>query len=355
LVHRSELSSGKWLGIPVYRSLTADDWYLIQLRGAAHIFGPTGTDQDDYAQLGLIAHARMWVDGVGEIATSRAYTEPELCWLVTHDGRPFDCARHPNVPLIIQPDEPEPQPELDEPPEWLNPELTHGERSVEWMLAQLEAGVAEQPMGSNNGPEISQYLGLCERDGKPGFGSWLAKVGGNWCAAAASAADVFTRLYDDPEPPYKPRCSGIELQNDAIAAGAWRPAEHAASGKFQLERGDIMIMHRGSPGSWRRHVARFVRWLDRDAGTIETIGGNEGNRFMLTKRNVNDCLGYIEMPSPVRPKVMIELPEMVIIACQCQCHEAYGEDIWTDGNNVLGGEMMPEDYGSNYAASGSSI
>lgn len=193
------------------------------------------------------------------------------------------------------------------PPDTL-PALSHGQRCVDWMRAQMMAGVCEEPDGSNNGPEVGEWLGACVRDGEPGIGKYLKARGANWCAAFASAADPATRRESDPAAPHKSRCSGFELESDAKGAGAWRPVQMAVSGVWDPEPGDIVTQQRGRPGSWKRHVTRFVGWIDRAWGTLETIGGNERNTICLTKRSVTELLGFIELPDSRPADVHREAP-----------------------------------------------
>jgi hypothetical protein len=177
---------------------------------------------------------------------------------------------------------------------WCAPDLSHGERAVAWALAQV--GIAEQPLGSNKGPEVSAWLKPSQRDGYgPEFGAYLAAAGANWCAAFACAAHAATRLREDPPAVTAYRCSGIELENDAKACGAWREIDLIRSGDWVPHPGDLAIYKSGSQ-AWRRHVV-----LVAEAGpeSYRGIGGNEGN-------NVTDAggrrfdhpqlLGFVELP-----------------------------------------------------------
>lgn len=214
---------------------------------------------------------------------------------------------------------PPPASTTPDPLPWLDPNLTHGERKVVWLRAQRDAGVCEQPDGSNNGPEISTYHEATIRDGQPGFGKWLAKQGGNWCASSASAADTRTRIDSDPTEPLTPRASGLELENDAKANGTWRPSELAIRGEFRPQPGDIATMQRGKPGSWKRHVTTVVRDDPARMGCW-CEGGNEGNRFGEDKfYKYSALLGFIERtpqyegPVPYQGEdVVVEMPEFII-------------------------------------------
>lgn len=188
--------------------------------------------------------------------------------------------------------------EVEQPPDaeraptsapWLDPTLPRGERAVSWSLAELERGVCEQPPGSNTGPEIKRYLAPCERGGK-----LLGLVSAPWCAAAACAAELATRLPGEtPAHPY--RCSGAEMVADARAFDRWR--ERGCG--YGARRGDVGIYRRRSKadpdGRWQRHVVR-VETAPASAGAWRGIGGNEGERWRLTERRLDDAdlLGFIE-------------------------------------------------------------
>jgi hypothetical protein len=188
-------------------------------------------------------------------------------------------------------------------PPWRDAALTPGKRAVAWMREQQRLGVKEQPPGSNKGPEIGEWLSHCTREGQgAGFGPALARQGANWCAAFTCEAALVSRLEGDPAPVHRHRCSGVELEADAKKSGSWRPVSMIVSGVFAPEEGDICILPRGAPGSWQRHVCRFVRWLE-PGKLLETIGGNEENAIRLTRRRVNDLIGIIELPAPARPVV----------------------------------------------------
>jgi hypothetical protein len=181
-----------------------------------------------------------------------------------------------------------------EPPEtskpWRDSSMTLGERAVEFSLAELEAGVREAT-GNNDGPRIAEYLAGCTRKGTP-----LGLIRGNWCAASFCFAERAAILPgEEGVTPYV--ASGIELQNYAKVAGNWIPAKAVRERKESIDRGDGVILKRGSSraNDWRRHVCRVV---DVDGDTYQTIGGNERNGWRITDRNVNDqdLLGFIAYP-----------------------------------------------------------
>jgi len=177
----------------------------------------------------------------------------------------------------------------------LDPNQTHGQRAVAWALERV--GVTEQPLGSNKGPEVSTWLRPCRRAGYgPEFGEHLAAVGANWCAAFACAAYEAARLPTDPPAIHEYRCSGFELENDAKAVGAWRPASTVRDGSWEPAPGDHVIWKSGTE-AWRRHVATYVE--REDDKTFKAVGGNEGNKVNYAGgRRFDDpaLLGFIELP-----------------------------------------------------------
>lgn len=176
-----------------------------------------------------------------------------------------------------------------------DPSMTHGERAVAWTLERV--GVAENPLGSNRGPEVCAWLKPCVRDGYGSeFGEYLAKVGANWCAGACCAAEAATRLSTDPPAVHAYRCSGIEMENDAKACGAWHGIDEVFAGTWEPAEGDIAILKSGNQ-AWRRHVTRFIERENDD--TYRATGGNESNKVSVSGgRRFDDpnLLGFIELP-----------------------------------------------------------
>lgn len=172
-------------------------------------------------------------------------------------------------------------------PAWLNPELTLGQRCVLWSQAEMAANVREVPPGSNGGPRIAEYFGVCLRNGKS-----LGIKSGAWCAAAASFAHVSCSL--GAEYPI-PRASGAEMVTDAKIAKRWHPVTDLRTGKHVPRVGDILIFDRSSEGvSWGRHVARVVEWREHDYTTIDA---NHGDRWSTVKSDAFNpkLLGSIDV------------------------------------------------------------
>lgn len=175
---------------------------------------------------------------------------------------------------------------------WHDATKTLGQRALEWSFAQMRAGQHEVPPGSNSGPFVIDCLAPSVRNGK-----LLGLKAGNWCAAFACAAEAHARLEGDLPPVHEYRCSGFELEQDAMTSGAWRTVDQLRAGSFELEPGDVVIFTR--PGeSWQRHVARFVTWTAFVEGKFQTIGGNEADEIRLTEHATSEARirGFIEIP-----------------------------------------------------------
>lgn len=264
----------------------------------------------DYSQVTRLIKVEALLDGksvdIRDIAK-----DPALCELVTTEGA-FDSWRHPRVPAPVAEKEAIPMPPPEDIP-WLDPAKTLGERCVIWSLQERARGVKEEPKGSNNGPVVGRYLEACIRDGQPGFGAWLKKKGGNWCAASASAAAKACTLPGD-NVPHKSRAGVVELVSDATKAGAYHTVKAVQGGTYEVKLGDLAIFDRSIPGrpetSWWRHVAR-VETVPNEYGAFRTIGGNEHDTWTLTPRQMNHSklLGFIAYPQDVAAPVKAEEPD----------------------------------------------
>jgi hypothetical protein len=147
---------------------------------------------------------------------------------------------------------------------------TRGERLLAWMRAEQAAGVREVPAGSNTGPRIRQYLAACVRDGRA-----VGIAAGPWCAASATfGADAVREEGDRPIPV---RAAGIEVEQDAIAAGEWHPAADVVAGRFAPKVGDLVVCERPGAETWSRHVC--VVSQPYAGAAVSTVGGNEGDEF----------------------------------------------------------------------------
>jgi uncharacterized protein (TIGR02594 family) len=57
------------------------------------------------------------------------------------------------------------------------------------------------------------------------------------------------------------------------------------------EMGDVVVLWRSSPNSWKGHVGMFIRYsIDRKY--IYLLGGNQGNKVSINRYSINRVLGY---------------------------------------------------------------
>lgn len=181
-----------------------------------------------------------------------------------------------------------------------------GERAADVCLAELRAGVSEQPPGSNTGPRIREYLapGVRRDTNKP-----LNLTEGDWCAAAQCFAATAAARPGDVIP-HGYRVSVIELVQDAQASGAWRSAEELRAGRYVLRRGDLVCFRRPSAQTWTGHVVRADAPPDA-AGSFWALSANHGSTwarvtYSLKDANLQGAIAYpstggagVQPPAPV--------------------------------------------------------
>jgi hypothetical protein len=158
-------------------------------------------------------------------------------------------------------------------------------------IAELDVGVREEPMGSNDGPRLRLYREHAVRNGRP-----LDGGPGPWCAYAASwaAFKAWAHLPSAPDVPHEWRASVAELVSDARASGTWHPAGDG----YQPLPGDLAIFARGHGDPTRGgegHVGRVER-LEGDV--LVTIDGNVGDAWARVRRVFKLALGFIAYPQP---------------------------------------------------------
>jgi len=135
--------------------------------------------------------------------------------------------------------------------------------------AELARGVAEEPPGSNTGPDVRRYLAGCVRGGRR-----LNLTVGAWCAAFASWCVWRARgerAYDGDAlewpgglpglPPTGYRAAVSELVDDARATGALLLPQAAE----EPLPGDLLV--------WEHHVGICSAW----GAARAAICGNDGD------------------------------------------------------------------------------
>jgi hypothetical protein len=144
---------------------------------------------------------------------------------------------------------------------------------------------------------VREYLAPCVRRAT---GAKLGLTSGNWCAAAVCAALEACRRPGE-RAPHGYRAAVVELVQDLMAEGLWRPVDVVRAGRWRPQTGDLAIYDRSVPGradtAWWRHVNRVVLW--REDGTFQTNGGNEaGGGWAIDEHRVGEprLLGFGEYP-----------------------------------------------------------
>lgn len=168
-------------------------------------------------------------------------------------------------------------------PVLVRPDLPLGERALAWTREEMRRQA--RPSAARR----AEYFAECVRE----QGATLRRLGlrdGNWCAAGACYA---TRqvAQDGDHVPHLYRASGLELERDAVRAGAWLPVSRVREGGAVPAPGDLVILHRGKPETWptawERHVARVAEWPGGDTFVCLDANGSGGHW-----REVQRSLGH---------------------------------------------------------------
>ncbi|MCP9237166.1 TIGR02594 family protein [Lewinella sp. JB7] len=133
-----------------------------------------------------------------------------------------------------------------------------------------------------------QYAGITEVQGPksdPTILRWINRFMPDWTDDSSLAwCSIFANIVADEV--------GAEttLQLNPMVAKDWRHVGEPVA-LDDLQRGDIVIFHRGEPTDWRGHVAFFMR---RNGPNLTVFGGNQSNavrqsnypvsRFMAGRR-----------------------------------------------------------------------
>lgn len=187
-----------------------------------------------------------------------------------------------------------------------------GQRALDVAQQELEQGVRERPLGSNDGPRIREYLDPCVRDVVTQLGDTTTvhttrlNLGPtNWCMAFASHCQA-SALRSGERPAHGYRAAVVEAVADVQIgegyAGRWLDIADVRAGKVVPSEGDLVVLTRAIASrkqtAWWRHVNRIESWhTDYYIG----IGGNEHHKVRRAKHMVNNprILGCIAYP-PMR-------------------------------------------------------
>lgn len=141
--------------------------------------------------------------------------------------------------------------------------------------ADLEAGVREQPPGSNNGPEIRAYLAGV---GVPPPAAWCAAAATAWLRRGAQSLGLAA--------PVPGSAGALALAGQFERNGLWVPAKLAP----QAAAPGWLVFWRRPPGAWQGHVG-VLEEVCADGAKFCSIEGNSGpqsDRVARMERRFDD-------------------------------------------------------------------
>jgi hypothetical protein len=149
-------------------------------------------------------------------------------------------------------------------------------------LLDLEAGVAEDPPGSNDGPALRR-LYFTPAGVAPGV-SWCSLALRAWYVRACRRLGVPATLL--------PLVTPVAKSWERALGPAFRPRARLAEA---LERGEVgpgavVTFDRGT-AAWQGHVGVVVEaYRKRDVWTLRVVSGNDGDRVRVTEHSVDEVL-----------------------------------------------------------------
>ena len=181
---------------------------------------------------------------------------------------------------------------------------------LSYLIAKTQTGISEMP-GPNSNKKIIEYACTTTLKAIEDEISWCSAFV-NWCYLIAgiiqnpaSMRIKLTGLYSEQEimmfydsaieiagilniqfDKIKSTSVPVKLPTRSAAAKSW--LKFANESKTPKE-GDIVVIWRESPDSWKAHVGFFVRKSD---SFLDIFGGNQGNKICLAPFSKNRLLGY---------------------------------------------------------------
>ena len=137
-------------------------------------------------------------------------------------------------------------------------------------VAESHLGVKEYPAAKHN-PTIIEYY-------KASGHSWVQDDETPWCAAFVGAVLA--------------EC-GMRGTNELNARSYMKWGQPVDISKAQ--KGDVVVFWRGSPNSWKGHVAFFSHT---DGENVWVLGGNQGNAVSLKPYPMSRLLGVRAVKAP---------------------------------------------------------
>ncbi|TXH50461.1 MAG: hypothetical protein E6Q97_20525 [Desulfurellales bacterium] len=200
-------------------------------------------------------------------------------WGQKHDAPDDGVLRVVRYGVQPKPEAPKAEPErpvIDLSPPKSN---TLGDKCIDWCIAEMNKGVREEPKGSKTSKRIAEYFEPARRRGTEKL---LGIKAADWCAVGQSAS-LLANTSEGEDVPHGYRAAVRELREDAQQTGAWVPIADVRSGKYELRRGDLLVLRRGSAG-----LGHVVRVQDAFKTYVFALGANEDDTWKRSMRNLDD-------------------------------------------------------------------
>jgi len=143
---------------------------------------------------------------------------------------------------------------------------------VYYVAALEEMGVEETP-GEEHTPRVLEYLktvGLGEDDETP------------WCSAFMNWCVIQEHRGDDGDYYYEGKMHPADSLSHKVGTGRANARSWLGWGKevsrSEARKGDVVVLWRGSPRSWKGHVGIFEGW---SGNKVMLLGGNQGNKVTI--------------------------------------------------------------------------
>ncbi len=131
-------------------------------------------------------------------------------------------------------------------------------------VALSQYGVKETVGGQHNATILNYFKEIGH--------SWVKDDETAWCSAFANWVAL----------------KACTERSGALNARSWLETGTPVSDPIP---GDVAIFWRGTPDSWKGHVAFFINY-DEDGQHINVLGGNQGNMVQITGYDKGRLLGF---------------------------------------------------------------
>lgn len=132
--------------------------------------------------------------------------------------------------------------------------------------ALSQYGVTEEPGKMNNNPVIMGYFNVIEQ-------TWVENDETAWCSAFIN---------------WCAKSAGYEM-SDKLTARSWM---HVGNRVDNPEVGDVVILWRDKPDSWKGHVGLYIK---SDDYWVWVLGGNQSNSVCIKKYHLSRVLQFTRL------------------------------------------------------------